>query len=208
MTEAMKEAARRLAAVIDAMVRMMLRLFYALVGRQMEPALADTAAAIVQRAAPAPAYPGEDRRPATVVRMLNPSLGIRTRQAAQALAADRPIPASLLDPKKPLEKKILAWLERHKLDALGAIMSARPVPLEAHLNGSRPFPGLPPLDEAPKSEPYTYAEWIHWLADREYQKGNDEPDIDKIEKMAAALEKRNMSPVDLVWLSRKGQSGA
>ena len=163
--------------------------------RPRQPALADRAGDLVDLVEKAPAR----REAETVVKMLNPSLGIRTRQAADAMSRGQKVPPAWLNPDVALEKKVLDWLVRHRLDALSAIASARPVPLEAHVNGSRTLPGLPPMEQAPVSEPYDEQEWVAWLVERQIRLGNDDPDIDVIERQARALAGRRMSPTDVEW---------
>lgn len=187
--------------IAEAMIATVWRLYALLMSclgvdvRPRPPALADRAEDFVDLVEEAPAR----RAPETVVKMLNPSLGIRTRQAAEAMSRGQAVPPAWLNPDVPMEKKVLDWLVRHRLDALSAIASARPVPLEAHLNGSRPLPGLPPMDQAPVSEPYDEQEWVAWLVERQIRIGNDDPDIDSIEKQARALAGRRMSPTDVKW---------
>jgi hypothetical protein len=187
--------------IAEGMAATLMRLFALLMSclgidvRPRPPALADRAGDLVDLVEKAPAR----REKETVVKMLNPSLGIRTRQAAEAMSRGQSAPPAWLNPDVAIEKKILDWLERNRLDALSAIASARPVPLEAHVNGSKNLPGLPPMDQAPASEPYDEQEWISWLVERQIRIGNDDPDIDVIERQARALAGRRMSPTDVKW---------
>lgn len=193
-----KSLLQRIAEGMAATLRRLYELLMACLGMDMRtrpPALADRAGDLVDLVEKAPAK----RAPETVVKMLNPSLGIRTRQAAEAMSRGQKVPPAWLNPDVPMEKKVLDWLVRHRLDALSAIASARPVPLEAHVNGSKPLPGLPPMDQAPVSEPYDEQEWIAWLVERQIRIGNDDPDIDVIERQARALAGRRMSPTDVKW---------
>jgi len=188
--------------IAEALLATLLKLYALLMScfginvRPRPPALAARAGDIVDLVENAPA------RTDTVVKMLNPSLGLRTRQAADAMSRGQKAPTAWLDPTKPQEKRVLDWLERNRLDALNAIASARPVPLEAHVRGTRAFPGLPPMEVAPKSVPYDYDEWVAWLRERKSSSGDDSfspDDVDKIERQAAALADRRLSPTDLAW---------
>jgi hypothetical protein len=194
-----KTLIERIADGMLATLRRLYALLMACLGigvRPRPPALADRAECLVDQVEKAPA------RTDTVVKMLSPSLGIRTRQSAEVMSRGQKVPPAWLDPAKPVEKRILDWLERNKLDALSAIASARPIPLEAHVRGTRALPGLPPMEVAPKSVPFTVDQWIEWLTSRKTSSGDDgftPDDVDKIERQAEALADRRLSPTDLEW---------
>lgn len=192
--------------MVEAIVDRIRMLFAWLTRTEYVPApLSSRAAAEVSRVERKAEVEKEEDAPARPRVHVPPSLGQRVRMAAERMRTDRPI-GDLLDPKDQEEARIIAWLTRYRLEALDAIASTPPAYLQMHVTGRQRHPGLPAMDEPQCGEPLSLQEWAAWLQNFERERGNSDPDPDRIYTLARILSDENYSLEEALTLARRGRA--
>ncbi|SMC32633.1 hypothetical protein SAMN06297251_10159 [Fulvimarina manganoxydans] len=210
MKDVVEETRNRVRSLVEAFAERIRMLIAWLTGGEYVPApMADRAAAEVGRIEREEvAEEEEDDLPVRRMPILPPSLGNRVRMAADAMRQDRRVGTGLLDPADPEEKRILDWLFRNRLDALDMIASTPASMLQMHVTGERRHPTLPAMDEPQRGVPLDVPEWAALLQRWERERGNSDPDPDRIYKQAKSLARDNYSLEDFITQARRASAAS
>ncbi|MCK5931002.1 MAG: hypothetical protein KAG89_02435 [Fulvimarina manganoxydans] len=202
------EVRSRLREMVDAVVERLKMLWAWAFGRPYVPApMLNRAAAAVDRVEREPAAePKDDDMPVRRMPTRRPSLGERVKLAAELMRHDRTVGTGLLDPADAAEKQILDWLVRYRLESLDTIASTPAMALQLHVTGERRHPLLPGMNEPERGEPLDIMQWGAWLQNFDRQRGNDDPDANRIRRLAEILAEDGYSVQDLIRQARRGRA--